>query len=558
MLRRISHFAVFASVIFSSLQASAEQHPLPGEIFHGARLFQETRFAQYFHDFVARGGGINETLAQGDPRLEKTFRFFGLPPYQIPFATSPFKGTSYSCRTCHMVDEHADQKELGMRAFADFASRSPLAERDDGQLVTVRNSPVLVGSLSKRDNLVLHHDGEFSSARDLIVSTLTGRNLGWLPDEQEVAIRHVCNVIRQDDGTGGLAKKFGGWSYPEVFSGLSESGQLPEKYMIDAGHRIKVSERTCNDILESVAYLLERYMDSLKFAENRHSYSPYDLFLATNSLPAHPSEDESDEDYGNRLLAMIESLDESGNLKFVKSNPNTENGQFRFHDQSYAFGEMELQGLRVFFNRKPVPGRGAGNCAICHPAPHFTDFSLHNIGVTQVEYEAIHGQGSFQNLQIPDLKQRGERARFYLPATPAHPDRLGIFRKAASESNTLATDLGAWNIFLNADYPNVQGHLRNLFCGDEATCLTDDMALQKAIAAFKTPTLRNLGHSAPYMHNGQISDLHATVGFYIASSNSSRNGLIRNADSELRNVRISSRDVQPLVSFLISIYEDFY
>ena len=191
MLRRISHFAVFASVIFSSLQASAEQHPLPGEIFHGARLFQETRFAQYFHDFVARGGGINETLAQGDPRLEKTFRFFGLPPYQIPFATSPFKGTSYSCRTCHMVDEHADQKELGMRAFADFASRSPLAQRDDGQLVTVRNSPVLVGSLSKRDNLVLHHDGEFSSARDLIVSTLTGRNLGWLPDEQEVAIRHV-------------------------------------------------------------------------------------------------------------------------------------------------------------------------------------------------------------------------------------------------------------------------------------------------------------------------------------------------------------------------------
>ena len=550
--------AVSAAIVFCPLRADEKQHALPAEVFHGERLFQEPRFAQYFHAFVTRGGDINKPLDQGDPKLEKTFRFFGLPPYQIPFTTSPFKGKSYSCRTCHMLNEHADQKELGMRSFSDFASRSPVSNRVDGQSVTARNSPVLVGALSQKNNFVLHYDGEFSSVRELVISTLTGRNLGWLPHEREVAAGHICNVIRNDDGTGELAERYAGLPYSEVFSGLSGSGEsLPEKYLIDASKRIEVSESACPEILTVVAYLLERYLSDLKFSANKSNYSPYDLFLAINGLPDRPNEGESDEDYGSRLVALIESADKNGNLQFVRSNPNTGDGRFKFHDQPYMFGESELEGLKIFFAKKPTAGRGAGNCGSCHPAPHFTDFNLHNIGMSQIEYEAIHGQGSFQKLDIPGRKLRDEKARIYLPATPAHPDRLGIFRKAASESNAMETDLGAWNVFLNEDYPGPQEHLYKLLCDGMTECEAD-LALQKAVAAFKTPTLRNLGHSAPYMHNGQISDLHATIGFYIAASTSSRNGQIRNADNELKNVRITLGDVQPLVRFLISLYEDYY
>ncbi len=558
MLKQILLAAIITSTVLCSLQANEEQQLSAAEVFHGERLFQETRFAQHFYKFVTRGGGINESLDQGDPKLEKTFRFFGLPPYQIPFATSPFKGTSYSCRTCHMVDEHVNQKELGMRAHADFSSRSPLSSRDDKQSVTVRNSPVLVGSFSQRDNFILHYDGEFSSMRGLIVSTLTGRNFGWLPDENEIAASHICDVVKNDDGTGKLAKSFGSLSYSEVFSGFSKSGNLlPEEYLINRNKRIEVSKSTCNEILASVAYLLGRYIGDLKFSGNKFSYPPYDLFLAMNKLPAHPNHGESDEDYSNRLLLLIDSLNKSDKLQFVKSNPNTDDGRFRFHDQPYVFGKLELQGMKIFFNRKPTSEHGAGNCGSCHPAPHFTDFNLHNIGVTQVEYEAIHGQGSFQKLYIPTRKLRNENAEIYLPATSINPDRLGIFRKVTSESNALAVDLGAWNIFLNEDYPNPQGHLYYLFCNDRIDCEADQ-ALQKSIATFKTPTLRNLGHSAPYMHNGQISDLHATIGFYIASSRSSRNGRIRNADDELKNIELTPRDIQPLVNFLISLYEDYY
>ena len=559
MFKQTPLVAIITSTIFCSLLANEEQQFLAAEVFHGERLFQETRFAQHFYNFVARGGDINEPLDQGDPKLEKTFRFFGLPPYQIPFATSPFKGTSYSCRTCHMVDEHINQKELGMRVHSDFSSRSPLSSRNDKQSVTVRNSPVLVGSFSQRNNFILHYDGEFSSMQELVVSTLTGRNLGWLPNESETATSHICGVVKNDDGTGKLAKSFSSLSYSEIFSGFSKSGKLlSEEYLIKKNRRIEVSKSTCNEILASVAYLLGRYIGDLKFSRNEFSYSPYNLFLATNELPAHPNKGESDEDYSDRLLSLIESLNRSDKLQFVKGKPNTDDGRFRFHDQPYVFGKLELQGLKIFFSQKPTSKHGAGNCGSCHPAPHFTDFSLHNIGVTQVEYEAIHGRGSFQKLYIPTRKLRNEKAEIYLPATSINPNRLGTFRKVTSESDAMAVDLGAWNIFLNEDYPNPQEHLYNLFCNDEIGCDTDDQALQKSIAAFKTPTLRNLGHSAPYMHNGQISDLHAAIGFYIASSRGSRNGRIRNADSELMSVEITPKDIQPLVNFLISLYEDYH
>lgn len=539
-------------------QAGEAPAPDPAEVFHGERLFLETRFAQRFHDFVARGGSINEPLDQGDPKLEKTYRFFGLPPYQIPFAPGPFEGSSYNCRTCHLVDEHVGQQELGMRAYNDFASRSPLPERDDGQSVTVRNSPVLVGSLAPRDPFLLHVDGEFASTREVIIATLTGRNLGWLPGEGDLAARHACEVIRKDDGTGALAKEFGGFSYSEVFSGVSESGEaLPEELRIAAELRIYVPESSCDEILAGVADLIEHYLADLEFSKEADILSPYDRFLSINGLPARPDEGESDEDYSDRLLARINSLDEGGELQFVERNPATEDGGFRFHDQPYRFGETELQGLRVFFNRKPAAERGAGNCGSCHAAPHFTDFGFHNIGVTQVEYEAIHGQGSFWKLLIPTAGQRNEQADTYLPATAANPDRQGMFRRPASESEPMATDLGAWSIFMNEDYPNAQEPLHRSFCQNGTGCKTADQALERSIAAFKTPTLRDLGHSAPYMHNGQISDLHASVAFYIAASANSRNGAVRNADPELREVRITPNDIQPLVSFLISLYEDY-
>ena len=555
----LKYIVTFCTILNSSIVTANQEALEPAEIFHGERLFLETRFSQHFYQFIKRGGHYNKPIDEGDPVLNKTYRFFGLPPYQIPFATSPFKGGSFSCRTCHMVDEHLGQKELGMRAYSDFASRSPLSKRNDKQTVTVRNSPILVASSIKKQDHLFHSDGEFSSLQELIIATLTQRNLGWLPHEESLASEHICNVIKNDDGSGKLANDFGNISYKEVLSGKSSTGdELPIEYLIDEKYRINILKSSCNEILQSIANLLEEYIDDLQFSKDSLALSPYDTFLTINKLPIIPSKNESDQEYSSRLLTLINSLEKNNALKFVENNLNTENGQFRFHDQPYKFSGSELKGLKVFFNQTSDSKISTGNCLACHPAPHFTDFKFHNIGVTQIEYEAIHGLNAFNKLPIPSLAARTKNAEIYLPATTTHPNRQGVFRKAANQFDSIHTDLGAWNILFNEDFPSPQDKLLKLFCDDVNQCKNKDIALQRSLAAFKTPTLRDLGHSAPYMHNGQISDLHAAIGFYLNTSNNSRNGQIRNSDKELKNIDIEPSDIDALVHFLISLYEDYH
>lgn len=548
------------NIFFFCHLATASQEALdPPEVFHGERLFLETRFAEVFYQFIKQGGDYNNPLDEGDPKLDKTYRFFGLPPYQIPFATSPFKGSSFSCRTCHMVDEHLNQKELGMRAYSDFASRSPLSERVDNKTVTVRNSPQLISSFVNKDHLLLHADGEFSTMQELVVGTLTQRNFGWLPNEKDIASEHICNVIKNDNGKGVIAQDFGSISYTEMLSGISVSGEeLPEEYLINKNYRINVNKSSCNQILQAVASLLDVYVSDLQFSQDDLALSPYDTFLTLNKLPVSPQDDESDLEYSTRLISLISALEKNNTLKFVTKNENTENGQFRFHDQPYQFTEKELQGLKVFFNQNNSSSISNGNCIACHAAPHFTDFKFHNIGVTQIEYEAIHGINSFNKLPVPNLEARNKNANTYLPATNLHPTREGVFRKVANQANLQYTDLGAWNILFNDDFPNPQNSLFSIFCPLNDKCTNKDIALQRALATFKTPTLRNLGHSAPYMHNGQISDLHAVMGFYLNASKNSLNGQMRNADSELQQMEIEATDIDNLVHFLISLYEDYH
>ena len=98
---------------FSSIQAEDLDPP---EIMLGERLFLETRFSQFFAVNQNKSGDVNTPLTKGDPALDKTARFFGLPPYQIPFADGPYAGQSFNCRACHLVDEHLEQSELGMRS----------------------------------------------------------------------------------------------------------------------------------------------------------------------------------------------------------------------------------------------------------------------------------------------------------------------------------------------------------------------------------------------------------------------------------------------------------
>lgn len=200
-----------------------------------------------------------------------------------------------------------------------------------------------------------------------------------------------------------------------------------------------------------------------------------------------------------------------------------------------------------------------GNCISCHAAPNFTDFKLHNTGTAQNEYDAIHGASQFAGLSIPNLATRDGNYNQYLPATELHPAASEPFRAIPLLANPALTDLGIWNTFANPDMPGPQAKIRAILCEEQsAPCTGNNILLPTAIARFKTPGLRDLSHSAPYMHTGQLDTLEDIIGFYVGGSNQARLGTLRNGANALRGIAlIPANDRGPLVAFLKSLNEDY-
>jgi len=198
------------------------------------------------------------------------------------------------------------------------------------------------------------------------------------------------------------------------------------------------------------------------------------------------------------------------------------------------------------------------------PPPNFTDFKLHNTGVAQREFDdpAVgtgHAAGSFA-LFVPSIPTLATRTANDLPATELHPGASERFRSIPTAGTTL-TDLAVWSIFLNPDMSNPQAKIRAILCEEHlpVACSTvnDSDLLNEAIARFKTPGLRDLSHSKPYMHNGQFDTLEDAVGFYLGSSSAERAGTLLNGVNALRGIALLPGDIAPLVAFLKSLNEDY-
>jgi cytochrome c peroxidase len=69
--------------------------------------------------------------------------------------------------------------------------------------------------------------------------------------------------------------------------------------------------------------------------------------------------------------------------------------------------------------------------------------------------------------------------------------------------------------------------------------------------AFKTPTLRNIAGTAPYMHDGNLKTLKAVVDFYAGGGNSNPY-----LDPEMKKIHLSGEDRADLVEFLQSLTGD--
>lgn len=156
-----------------------------------------------------------------------------------------------------------------------------------------------------------------------------------------------------------------------------------------------------------------------------------------------------------------------------------------------ALSEPAQRGLSLFV--------GDAGCHFCHSGPLLTDLEFHNIGLPNPE-----------------------------DATGADPGRYdGIATVLAAEFNGLSEYSD------DPEYANIK--LRNLYQGPEH------------YGQFKTPSLRNVGHTEPYMHDGRFATLEEVVTHY---SDANTEPPVGHREEIVMPLDLSEEELADLVAFL--------
>lgn len=157
-----------------------------------------------------------------------------------------------------------------------------------------------------------------------------------------------------------------------------------------------------------------------------------------------------------------------------------------------AISERAKRGMEIF--------RGKANCIQCHNGPMITDFSFHNTGVPKNEL-----------FEKDPHAQIALRFQHYSRGVP-EPE----YRKADR-------DLG---LYYTTQLPADRGR-------------------------FRTPSLRELRYTAPYMHNGVFEVLEEVIDFYDRGG-----GDDPNKSPLLKPLNLSDEEKEALLEFLDSLSGD--
>ena len=160
-----------------------------------------------------------------------------------------------------------------------------------------------------------------------------------------------------------------------------------------------------------------------------------------------------------------------------------------------ALSPAAVRGLRVFVGR--------GQCTLCHSGPLLSDGEFHDVGIALGaghRVDPARHRGVHQILRSP-FTRRGPHADAPTPAAPIH--------------------------FL-----------------DQAT---------EQLGQFKTPSLRGVADTAPYMHDGRFTTLEEVVRFYDTREGAAPLG---HPTTLLQPLGLTEREIADLVAFLGSLTHD--
>lgn len=189
-----------------------------------------------------------------------------------------------------------------------------------------------------------------------------------------------------------------------------------------------------------------------------------------------------------KALAAYERRLVSRNSRFDQYWKDLEDG-----NDSDVLSEEEKEGLRVYI--------GDGRCLGCHSGPNFTDGQFHNLAIAQTG----------ANLPTEDQGRAS-----------------GVQRLLADAFNCA----GVWS-----DHP------------DKSACAVSSIDPEGAeLGAFKTPTLRSVNLSPPYMHTGTLATLEEVIRHY--DKGGDYDNFVGVRDELMRPLDLDARQRAALVAFL--------
>jgi cytochrome c peroxidase len=190
-----------------------------------------------------------------------------------------------------------------------------------------------------------------------------------------------------------------------------------------------------------------------------------------------------------QAIAAFERTKIAGNSAFDR---------YFYGGEASALTEAQKRGFDLFVNK--------GRCVSCHVVEQtqalFTDNRFHNVGV---------GINDIQN-EVPDLAAVFLQAK----ATLAEVDKKVLADKRTSELGRFA---------VNREF--------------------------EGLGAFKTPTLRNIAVTAPYMHDGSLKTLKEVVDHYNNGGVTKKGAPVNDfLSSGIRPLDLTDQEVDDLVSFM--------
>ena len=303
--------------------------------------------------------------------------------------------------------------------------------------------------------------------------------------------------------------------------------------------------------------------------------SPYHIYFPESGSPEVVDPGTTDPDRTYTLMEANFSMFWGISIMLYEALLVSDNSPFdQWMEEGHfveGFGRYQRDGLNVF--------AGKGKCINCHGGAEFTGASVRNAQNTNNILEfmvmanrepAIYDNG-FYNIGVTPTSEDIARGGADPFGNPLASSRQILFHANDIQSidfqikglpahglDNSSMDMRAYRI-LGVDDEDTGEFIP--VCRDldgDGQCGKDDdwiISRNAVDGSFKTPSLRNVELTGPYMHNGGFATLREVINFYDRGGNFCKTN-IHDLDPDITQLDLTLREENQLIAFLVSLTDD--